>query len=145
MKSKPQDLAQLAGQRFAQLQQQTSKTSQLQQAVLNATDPAIHSQIRVANMRGGTLVIEIASATWATRLQYQRLDILSALRRDGFPMLSSIEFKVNPKLAQFTPEKPKPSKQLSPKASEHLNELAERLDGDLAAKIKKLAAHRGGQ
>ncbi|QIZ78539.1 DUF721 domain-containing protein [Ferrimonas lipolytica] len=145
MKSKPQDLAQLAGQRFAQLQQQTSQTSELQQAVLNATDPAIHSQIRVANMRGGTLVIEIASATWVTRLQYQRLELLSQLRRDGFPMLSSIEFKVNPKLAQITREKPKATKQLSANASDHINALAERLDGELAAKLKKLAAHRGGQ
>ncbi len=135
----------LAGQRFAQLQQQTSQTGKLQQALLDATDPALHSQIRVANMRSGTLVIEVASAVWATRLQYERLEILSQLRRNGFPMLSSIELKVNPLMAKISREQPQHTKQLSAKASDHLNALADSLDGELAEKIKKLAALRSGQ
>lgn len=145
MKSKPQDIATLAGERFAQLRQQGGQNTKLQQILLDATDEAVHPQVRVANLRSGTLVIEVASAAWATRLQYQRLDLLSAFRQNGFPMLSSIELKVNPKLAQIKQEKPKPTKQLSSNASDHITRLAEQLDGELAEKLKKLAAHRGGQ
>ncbi|GAA4900494.1 DUF721 domain-containing protein [Ferrimonas pelagia] len=140
MKSKPQDMAQLASERFAKLQNHAGQMGQLRQCLLPLLDPAVHDQMKIANLRDGKLVIELASAAWATRLQYQRLDLMSALRRNGFPMLTTIEFKVNPKLSQITPKKAVVTKQLSSNASDHLESLANNVGGELGEKLKKLAA-----
>ncbi len=140
MKSKPRDIAQLTGQHLAKIQQYGQQTAQLQQVVFEILEPELHPYVRVANIRNGTLVIELLSASWQPRLQYQRLDILSALRKNGFPMLSSIEFKINPALAHHAIPKPlKQTRTLSPVAKAHLLALAEQLDGELAQKIKRLA------
>ncbi len=144
MKSKPQDMAQLARKRFGQLQRHSGQLDQLREALLPLIDPAMHAQFRIANLRDGKLVLELTSAAWATRLQYQRLDILSQLRQKGFPMLTTIEFKVNPALSRHTPEKKEPAvRTLSDSASGHLEALAESVGGELGEKLKKLAAHGG--
>ncbi|SHH98535.1 DUF721 domain-containing protein [Ferrimonas marina] len=138
-------MANLAREHFAQLQRHSGHLGQLQAQLLPLLDPAIRDQIKVANLRGGTLVIELASAAWATRLQYQHLDLLSELRKKGFPMLTTIQFKVNPELSQLTRQKPQISKHLSKKAGNELETLANTLGGELGEKLKKLAAHSGGQ
>ncbi|GAA5194305.1 DUF721 domain-containing protein [Ferrimonas gelatinilytica] len=144
MKTKPQDMAKLASKRFGQLQRHSGQLDRLREALLPLLDPAMHTQFRIANLRDGKLVLELTSAAWATRLQYQRLDILSQLRQQGFPMLTTIEFKVNPALSRLSqPKKAPASKTLSVNASSHLEALADSIGGELGEKLKKLAAHGG--
>ncbi|ADN74567.1 protein of unknown function DUF721 [Ferrimonas balearica DSM 9799] len=133
----------LMGQRFAQIQDKSGTLAQLHQHLLAALDPAVRPHCAVSNLRGGVLVIGVSSAAWATRLQYQRLELLSELRGKGFPMLTSIEFKVNPQLSRLQAEKPTNTNRLSDKASEHLQQLAENIGGELGEKLKRLAAQAG--
>lgn len=143
MKSKPQDLAALMGQRFSQIQDKSGALAKLHQHLLEILDPAVRPHCAVSNLRDGVLVVGVSSAAWATRLQYQRLELLSELRGKGFPMLTSIEFKVNPQLSRLQQQKPTNSNRLSHQASEHLQQLAESIGGDLGEKLKRLAAHAG--
>ncbi|MBY5992127.1 DUF721 domain-containing protein [Ferrimonas balearica] len=143
MKSKPQDLADLVGHRFAQIQDKSGALAQLHQHLMPLIDPAARPHCAIANLRGGVVVIGVSSAAWATRLQYQRLELLSELRSKGFPMLTSIEFKVNPQLSRLEQQKPTNSNRLSPQAGEHLQQLAKDIGGELGEKLKRLAAHAG--
>lgn len=143
MKSKPKDVSQLLGQRFSQLRSKSGALHQLQQQLMPLLDPAARPHCVISNVRGGTLVVHVSSAAWATRLQYQRLELLSSLRRHGFPMLTTIEFKVNPQLSRIQQEKPTNTNRLSTTAGEHLTQLAEGVGGELGEKLKKLAAHSG--
>jgi len=65
---------------------------------------------RVGNLQSGSLIIEIASATWLIRLQFIQSELLSLLRKQS-PGIKKIEFKVNPTLkVSSTPLKRKPKK-----------------------------------
>ncbi|MBY6187791.1 DUF721 domain-containing protein [Marinobacter hydrocarbonoclasticus] len=131
------------GQRFSQIQDKSGTLAQLHQHLFDILDPSVRPHCAVSNLRDGVLVVGVSSAAWATRLQYQRLELLSELRGKGFPMLTSIEFKVNPQLSRLQMQKPTNSNRLSNKASEHLQQLAESIGGDLGEKLKRLAAHGG--
>ncbi|MCS0352621.1 DciA family protein [Vibrio ordalii] len=54
--------------------------------------------VRAANVRGGHLIVEVASASIKMKLDYDRLHILNQLRNQGFAKLISIELKINPAL-----------------------------------------------
>ena len=52
----------------------------------------------VANFRQGILVLETANASWMMRLRYEQPALLSALRAQILPSLSSIDIRINPAL-----------------------------------------------
>ncbi|OEE77153.1 DUF721 domain-containing protein [Vibrio ordalii] len=54
--------------------------------------------VRAANIRGGHLIVEVASASIKMKLDYDRLHILNQLRNQGFAKLISIDLKINPAL-----------------------------------------------
>lgn len=58
----------------------------------------LKTQVRAANVRGGNLVLEAASAALKMKVDYERLHILTQLRQNGFGHLISIEVRVNPEL-----------------------------------------------
>lgn len=58
----------------------------------------LKAQVRAANVRGGNLVLEAASAALKMKVDYDRLHILTRLRQNGFGNLISIEVRVNPEL-----------------------------------------------
>ncbi len=56
----------------------------------------LNQHCRIANYRGGILIIEVSSASWLTRFKYEQSHLLSALRKEKLPGLCSIKVKVNP-------------------------------------------------
>ncbi|MGL4191138.1 DUF721 domain-containing protein [Vibrio misgurnus] len=62
----------------------------------------LKSQVRAANVRGGNLVLEAASAAIKMKVDYERLHLLSQLRQNGFGHLITIEIRVNPDLYRQT-------------------------------------------
>ncbi|ENM5744787.1 DUF721 domain-containing protein [Vibrio mimicus] len=64
----------------------------------------LKTQVRAANVRGGNLVLEAASAAIKMKVDYERLHLLSKLRQNGFGNLISIEVRVNPELYRQTKE-----------------------------------------
>ncbi|TKB51277.1 DUF721 domain-containing protein [Ferrimonas sediminicola] len=145
MKSKPTDVAELMSQRLRQVQERTESLRQLQQATTDLLGSDLRGRYRVANLRDGVMIIETDSAAWATRLQFMKLQLLQQLRQQGFPMLTTIEIKVNPTLSRIERQVTQNLNRLSPQAASQIQELAESIGGSLGEKLKKLAAHGGGQ
>ncbi|WP_090361017.1 DUF721 domain-containing protein [Ferrimonas sediminum] len=145
MKSKPTDLADLMGHKLVDVRQRTDTLRRLQQAVTQLVGNELNGRYRVANVRNGVVIIETDSAAWATRLQFQKMQLLQQLRQQNFPMLTTIEIKVNPGLSRIQRPVAKNTNQLSQQAADQLQELANSVGGSLGEKLKKLAAHGGGQ
>ncbi|MFV0574402.1 MAG: DUF721 domain-containing protein [Vibrio sp.] len=59
---------------------------------------SLQPHCRAANVRNNQLLIEVATASFQIKLNYDRIRILSELRSSGFSKLISIEFKINPDL-----------------------------------------------
>lgn len=59
---------------------------------------SIQPWCRVANFRQGLLVLETANASWMMRLKYEQSGLLSALRAEILPSLTSIDIRINPSL-----------------------------------------------
>ena len=145
MKSKPTDVAELMGQRLRQVQERTESLRQLQQVTADILGNDLKGRYRVANIRNGVMIIETDSGAWATRLQFMKLQLLQQLRQQNFPMLTTIEIKVNPALSRIERPVTQNLNKLSPQAASQIQELAESIGGSLGEKLKKLAAHGGGQ
>lgn len=78
---------------------------------------------RIGNLQNGSLIIEIADATWLIRLQFIQSELLSLLRKQS-PGLRKIEFKVNPTLkVSSNPLKRKPKKVIK-RAAKMSNDVA---------------------
>ena len=93
--------------RFKDLQEKAIILSKLSHVLKEALPSGCEDHCRVANYRQGSLVIEVSGSVWATRINYERIAILSAFRRHGLPGLSNLEIKINPDLARsFVGEKP---------------------------------------
>ncbi|WP_097356140.1 DUF721 domain-containing protein [Candidatus Enterovibrio escicola] len=107
----------------------------MQLQALLPEQPAKHC--RVANFRDGILVIECGSSSWGTRLNYDRQTLISALRKEALPSLSTIEIKVNPELAKSTAKKvtyaPIQQRTVSHISAEYLRDVT----GIVPEKIKK--------
>jgi hypothetical protein len=91
-----EQLIQSAG--FSKIQQHAQKIAQANLAISSILAPNVAKMCRVANIRGGYLLIEASSAAIKMKLDYDRLYLLSQLRSQGFANLMSIEIKVNPGL-----------------------------------------------
>lgn len=112
---------------------------------------------RIANFRQGILVLEVANASWLMRLRYEQSSLLSALREQILPSLSSIDIRINPDLMRlrgknalpFAPEKPgntqEPpvSRSLSSESAQQLRWLASQSPEGLRKKLERLAALAG--
>lgn len=103
--------------------------------------PQDHStQINVANLRQTTLIIETSNAVWAARLNFQKKQLLDKLKNNLLPALKNIEVKINPNMAIRKTESQKHHRQISQHAAEHIQSLAENINGSLGEKLKRLAA-----
>jgi hypothetical protein len=146
----PKSIDELMGKWSNKITQFGAKTDSLQvlQAELDkALGPILCKKCRVANYRDGTLIIEAASATLATRLNYLKLDILSHLRKNGFAECGQVKVASNPD-AQLRLSEPKASlkpqksgRTMSEDTAAQLTELAQYAPPSLQAKLLKLATH----
>ena len=80
------------------VQQRAVALLKLNRAVKGLLPAPLHPRCRVANFRQGILVLETANASWMMRLRYEQPALLSALRAQILPSLSSIDIRINPAL-----------------------------------------------
>jgi len=101
------------------------------------------------------VVIEVANASWMTRLNYEKLNILSALRTSILPSLSSIDIRINPDLMRKNKQisssnkqsvstaQKKNERQISMETAKQLLKLAENSPKGLKERFERLAALAG--
>ncbi|NIF58661.1 DUF721 domain-containing protein [Enterobacter sp. Ap-916] len=158
--SRPQSLENLfdeAGQEsmLQNVQQRAVALLRLNRAVKSILPAPLHPWCRVANFRQGILVLETANASWLMRLRYEQATLLSALRAQILPSLTSIDIRINPSLAakgqefvqenttQTETEKYEVNRQLSKQSAGALREVAKRSPEKLRATIERLASLAG--
>lgn len=94
----------IKGTRLSGIQEHAAEINRLNLLVSGLLPAEIRHFCRVANCRGGQLILEVANAAIMMRLNYDRLHILSQLRQQGFARLINIEIKVSPDLYKALPE-----------------------------------------
>ena len=142
MKKPPQDLSNLVhlSGRLPELAEKAELLNSLNQYVKQILNGPVAEQLKVANLRQGVLVIETTSAAWAARINFQKPKLLQQLQAETLPMLTAIEVKVNPGLALAQSNSHINHNIISDTAAQHIEALAEHVDGSLGEKLKRLAA-----
>lgn len=129
---------------------QSQLNDKLQAAVDSALGPILSKKCRVSHYRDGTLFLEAASATLATRLQYMRMEILSEVRKSGYPECAQIKISSSPEAQTRMAVKEKPAsyqtntvsmRRMSEQTAHHLEAIAESAPDGLKQKLLKLAKH----
>ena len=101
--------------RLSKLQQHAKEIIQINLILQTLLPKGIEPHIRAANVRGGHLVLEAASASIKMKVDYERLNILNQLRNQGFSKLISIEIKINPAIYRFKKGSTKDQKEAIPR------------------------------
>jgi len=149
-KAGPQKLNKIFHQGSLQkLQARSQELNQVKQAATELFEQFGLSQVRMANIRNGIMVIEASSAPWANRLKQLRQNLLSELRQQ-LPSLVSIEVVINPALntvsannepsLKKTDETISSKHHLSKQAALHITDLASHAPKGLKEKLLKLAS-----
>lgn len=137
------------------IQQRAIALNKLNRAVQGVLPAQMHPWCRVANFRQGVMVIETANASWMMRLRYEQSSLLSALRAQILPSLTSIDIRINPTLAakgknsaqesssRTESEEKSGGRQLSAESAENLRAVASRSPEKLKAIIERLASLAG--
>ncbi|MDR0218950.1 MAG: DciA family protein [Enterobacteriaceae bacterium] len=142
------------------IQQHAIALLKLNRAVLSLLPVPLRPWCRIANYRKQILVLEAGNASWKNRLYYEIPNLLSTLRSEILPSLSSIDIRINPSLMvksinngqngeKTSTERLSndnqnlPMRQLSHESAETLMILAERCPEKLKKKLEQLAALAG--
>ncbi|MBG2710926.1 DUF721 domain-containing protein [Proteus mirabilis] len=135
------------------IQQRATILLKLNRAVMALLPVPLRDKCRVANYRNAILIIEVANASWLTRLRYETPSLLSALRQEILPSLSSIDIKINPSLgvkqgkrsliSSLKEQEPKKKRHLSLESAQSLKCLAEKSPKKLRERLERLAALAG--
>ncbi|MDC9588101.1 DciA family protein [Xenorhabdus sp. XENO-10] len=142
------------------IQQHAIALLKLNRTVLSLLPAQLHPWCRVANYRKQILVLEAGNASWMTRLRYEIPCLLSTLRSEILPSLSSIDIRINPSLMVkcdnneqgFSKSSTKafsndnqelPKRQLTHESAKTLMMLAENSPEKLKRKLERLAALAG--
>ncbi len=139
------------------IQQRAVALLKLNRAVAGLLPAPLQPWCRVANFRQGVLILETANASWMMRLRYEQSTLLSALRAQILPSLSSIDIRINPTLAtkghRITQNNGEPlprdgqaegkKRKLSRQSSEAIAHLAARSPEKLKKILERLAKLAG--
>ncbi|NUF27630.1 MULTISPECIES: DUF721 domain-containing protein [Gilliamella] len=133
---------------LSEIKDRTFALSKLSNIVNELLPSLLKQQCRVANYRQGVLVLEVSSASWLTRLKYEQSNLISEIRKNILPSLSSIQYQINPnistKLSQCHCQVSKLSllsSVMTPKSAMFLYALAENAPDKLKKQLIKLANH----
>jgi len=143
---KPSDTSSLMKSSTGTLAQIASKTNSLTilADIVRQTCPDLPAEVwHIANFNKNSIVIEVLSATWSQRLQFERVKISQKLSELTDGNFTQIEIKISPyRNKQFKKvELPKSSGQsISLKTAQHLNHIAENAPESLKKKLQKLAS-----
>lgn len=138
------------------VQQRAAALLKLNRAVKGLLPTPMQPWCRVGNYRQGVLVLEIANASWMMRLRYEQPALLSALRAQILPSLSSIDIRINPSLMVKTENLSQdnektgrskgplpPVRQISKQSADELRLLASRSPEKLRKALERLAEMAG--
>ena len=114
----------------------------LNQLLQQQLEASYHPYCHIANLRESTLILEIRSSAWATRLRFQLPELLNKLQQlDEFKTVKEITYYIQ------TPDRasdslPKPTLQLSPETSAVISETARYIqDEGLKEALLKLVSN----
>ncbi|WP_434358398.1 DciA family protein [Parasalinivibrio latis] len=125
-----------------QIQQRAMAISRLNKALHGCLPGDAANHCRIANFRDGILVIEAESPSWGMRLNFERINLISALRAGPLPSLMSIEVKVNPTVAKpvAREEKQANPRKISDTAAAYLKMVAENAPDKVKERLEAIAA-----
>lgn len=123
------------------LMEHARRLERLAREIRAALPHPLADHCRLANVRRGSLILQVDSAAWATRLRYQVPGLLKQFRKHAsLAQVTDIKIRVTP------PDSPKSirpfrSARLSPSSAKMLMDTAEAItDPDLGAALRRLAS-----
>jgi hypothetical protein len=118
------------------------RLSELDRALAPLLGAELACHCRVADFRGGRLVVMADSAAWATRLRYHTPQIRGRLAEAGMTV-NDLRFIVRPVTASVAgPDRRRAPPSLSPDAAHTLESGADAIsDGPLSDALRRLAAN----
>jgi hypothetical protein len=143
---KPIDTSSLMMSSTGTLAQIASKTNSLTilADIVRQTCPDLPAEVwHIANFKKSSLVIEVVSASWGQRLQFEKVKISQQLSKSTDGNFTQIEIKVSPyRNTQATKVElpPRSSQSISQKTAQHLIQIAENAPESLKKKLQKLAS-----
>ncbi|MFD2164967.1 DUF721 domain-containing protein [Thalassotalea euphylliae] len=144
---KPSELASLLTKSSGTLAQINQKTNFLKKIdlIVRQTCPDLPEDTwQIANIKNETVVIEVRSAVWSQRLQFEKNNIALQLAYASEGAINQVQLKVSPfshAYGQPIKEEDKPKKHMSRHTAEQLEQVAASAPKSLQEKIRKLAKH----
>ncbi|NUF50050.1 DUF721 domain-containing protein [Gilliamella sp. ESL0250] len=133
---------------FSKIQERTNALKTLAKEVNDLLPSPLNQQCRVANYREGVLILEVSTAGWLTRLKYEQSNLISEIRKNILPSLSSIQYQINPDISvklshrhSQTVKSSLVSSVMTAKSAMFLYALAENAPDKLKKQLIKLANH----
>ncbi len=143
---RPLDASSLLQSSTGTLAQIASKTNSLTLLadIVRQTCPDLPAEVwHIANFRQNSIVIEVISAIWGQRLQFERMKISQKLTQATDNEFNHIEIKISPyrnKQYPVSETKAEKTQFISQNTANQLNELAEHAPESLKLKLQRLAA-----
>ncbi|MFT5812319.1 MAG: hypothetical protein ACI9VT_000053 [Psychroserpens sp.] len=99
---------------------------------------------KIANFRANTIIIEVNSAVWSQRLQFERMNICRELTQVTDNVFNQVEIKIIPfrnKVPEKTVIPNANNSTISAATAAQLLKVAENAPASLRKKLEKLASH----
>ena len=144
---KPSDMSELFQSSKGTLAQIAAKTNSLTilSDIVRQTCPDLPADVwHIANFKQKYLVIEVTSAVWSQRLQFERMNICRELAVATDNAFDQIEIKVSPyrnKVTYQTEVKVHEPLKISQNTADQLLAIAKNAPESLKKKLEKLAKH----
>ncbi|KOO14661.1 hypothetical protein AKJ18_12145 [Vibrio xuii] len=132
----------IADSRLSQLQQHAKEIMMINSELKTILPRGTEQHCRVANIRDGQLILEVASASIKMKIDYERLNILNQLRSKGFARLIAVSVQINPELYRVERDKAeqsKPRDPISETAAQYLEMIASAASPKVKARLESLA------
>ncbi|WP_411614497.1 DUF721 domain-containing protein [Gilliamella sp. BG4] len=133
---------------LSKIQDRTNALNSLAKVVNDLLQSPMNQQCRVANYRQGVMILEVSTASWLTRLKYEQSNLISEIRKNILPSLSSIQYQINPDISvrwshnNYQSDKSSlVSSVITQKSAMFLYALAENAPDKLKKQLIKLANH----
>ncbi len=143
----PTDMSALFNSTSGTLAQITAKTNSLTilSDIVRQICPDLPEDVwKIANFKSKSLVIEVNSAVWSQRLQFERMNICRELTQVTENQFNQIEIKVTPyrtKVPEKTVIPEATNSSISQATAKQLLAVAKNAPDSLRKKLEKLAAH----
>ncbi|MGK2231037.1 DUF721 domain-containing protein [Colwellia polaris] len=143
----PTDMSALFNSTSGTLAQIAAKTNSLTilSDIVRQICPDLPADVwKIANFRANAIVIEVNSAVWSQRLQFERVNICHELVRVTNNEFNQLEIKITPFSTKVYEKKVRPNSgntTISASTAEQLLKVAKNAPDSLRKKLEKLASH----